>query len=74
MLPCVQFWELASQDATGTVIMVVLPGWVVPSTRRAVDIPGGMGGEGPSESAHTKKSNRSLSLMSSKGEVTRDRW
>lgn len=53
--------------------MVVL-GWEVPSTRRAVDLPGGMGGGGPSESAHTKKSNRSLSLVSSKVGVTGGGW
>lgn len=38
-----------------TAIMVFLPGWEVPSTRRALDIPGGMGGGGPSESVHTRK-------------------
>jgi hypothetical protein len=35
-------------------------------TRRAVDIPGGIGGGGASESVYRKRNNRSLSLTTSK--------
>lgn len=42
------------------------PEWEVSLTRRAVDIPGGIGGGGASESVYRKKSNRSFFFMNSK--------